>query len=231
MNTMIDYVEETMKEKFDLVKLLNILKKNIKLLLILPAICLVVSAALTFFVMPDKYTASTQILVNMKKSSSDLAFQNVQSSLQSVNTYTEIIKSPRILDKVSREFDGQYSTAELNSFLKVTNQTNSQIITVSVTTGNKSESDKIVNRISKVFAHDMPKIMSVDNVTIPSSAHDNAVKVSPIVSVNLVISIIVGIVLAILIIFLKELLDKRIKTEKDVESQLGLPILGSIQKF
>ena len=231
MNTMIDYVEETMKEKFDLVKLLNILKKNIKLLLILPAICLVVSAALTFFVMPDKYTSSTQILVNMKKSSSDLAFQNVQSSLQSVNTYTEIIKSPRILDKVSREFDGQYSTAELNSFLKVTNQTNSQIITVSVTTGNKSESDKIVNRISKVFAHDMPKIMSVDNVTILSSAHDNAVKVSPIVSVNLVISIIVGIVLAILIIFLKELLDKRIKTEEDVESQLGLPILGSIQKF
>lgn len=231
MNTMIDYVEETMKEKFDLVKLLNILKKNIKLLLILPAICLVVSAALTFFVMPDKYTASTQILVNMKKSSSDLAFQNVQSSLQSVNTYTEIIKSPRILDKVSREFDGQYSTAELNSFLKVTNQTNSQIITVSVTTGNKSESDKIVNKISKVFAHDMPKIMSVDNVAILSSAHDNAVKVSPIVSVNLVISIIVGIVLAILIIFLKELLDKRIKTEEDVESQLGLPILGSIQKF
>ncbi|HDY5745966.1 TPA: Wzz/FepE/Etk N-terminal domain-containing protein [Staphylococcus aureus] len=220
-----------MKEKFDLVKLLNILKKNIKLLLILPAICLVVSAALTFFVMLDKYTASTQILVNMKKSSSDLAFQNVQSSLQSVNTYTEIIKSPRILDKVSREFDGQYSTAELNSFLKVTNQTNSQIITVSVTTGNKSESDKIVNKISKVFAHDMPKIMSVDNVTILSSAHDNAVKVSPIVSVNLVISIIVGIVLAILIIFLKELLDKRIKTEEDVESQLGLPILGSIQKF
>ncbi|HEI7376018.1 TPA: capsule biosynthesis protein CapA, partial [Staphylococcus aureus] len=99
-----------------------------------------------------------------------------------VNTYTEIIKSPRILDKVSREFDGQYSTAELNSFLKVTNQTNSQIITVSVTTGNKSESDKIVNKISKVFAHDMPKIMSVDNVTILSSAHDNAVKVSPIVS-------------------------------------------------
>lgn len=231
MNTMIDYVEETMKEKFDLVKLLNILKKNIKLLLILPAICLVVSAALTFFVMPDKYTASTQILVNMKKSSSDLAFQNVQSSLQSINTYTEIIKSPRILDKVSREFDGQYSTAELNSFFKVTNQTNSQIITVSVTTGNKSESDKIVNRISKVFAHDMPKIMSVDNVTILSSAHDNAVKVSPIVSVNLVISIIVDIVLAILIIFLKELLDKRIKTEEDVESQLGLPILGSIQKF
>lgn len=220
-----------MKEKFDLVKLLNILKKNIKLLVILPAICLVVSAPLTFFVMPDKYTASTQILVNMKKSSSDLAFQNVQSSLQSVNTYTEIIKSPRILDKVAREFDGEYTTTELNSFLKVTNQTNSQIITVSVTTGNKSESEKIVNRISKVFAHDMPKIMSVDNVTILSSAHDNAVKVSPIISVNLVISIIVGIVLAILIIFLKELLDKRIKTEEDVEAQLGLPILGSIQKF
>ena len=57
MNTMIDYVEETMKEKFDLVKLLNILKKNIKLLLILPAICLVVVCGINLFVMPDKYTA------------------------------------------------------------------------------------------------------------------------------------------------------------------------------
>ena len=53
---------------------------------------LVVSAALTFLLCPDKYTASTQILVNMKKSSSDLAFQNVQSSLQSVNTYTKLSK-------------------------------------------------------------------------------------------------------------------------------------------
>ncbi len=73
-----------------------------------------------------------------------------------VNIYGNYQKSKNST-QVSREFDGQYSTAELNSFLKVTNQTNSQIITVSVTTENKSESDKIVNRISKVFAHDMPE--------------------------------------------------------------------------
>lgn len=55
MNIMIDYVEEIMKEKFDLVKLLNILKKNIKLLFILLVICFVVSVVLIFFVMFDKY--------------------------------------------------------------------------------------------------------------------------------------------------------------------------------
>ena len=52
----------------------------------------------------------------------------------------------------------------------------------------------------------MPKIMSVDNVTILSSAHDNAVKVSPIVSVNLVISIIVGIVFSNIDYFLKRII-------------------------
>ncbi|MDN8878247.1 capsule biosynthesis protein CapA, partial [Staphylococcus aureus] len=50
-----------------------------------------------------------------------------------------------------------------------------------------------------------------------SYAHDYAVKVSPLVSVILVIWIFVCFVLAILIIFLKVLLDKRIKTEEDVE--------------
>ena len=35
---------------------------------------------INLFVMPDKYTASTQILVNMKSPQVILAFQNVQSS-------------------------------------------------------------------------------------------------------------------------------------------------------
>ncbi|MBU5845297.1 capsular biosynthesis protein, partial [Vibrio cholerae O1] len=32
-------------------------------------------------------------------------------------------------------------------------------------------------------------------------------------------------------IFFKVIFDKRIKDEEDVEKELGLPVLGSIQKF
>ena len=72
--------------------------------------------------------------------------------------------------------------------------------------------------------------MSVDNVTILSKATGTAHKVSPKVPVNIV-AIILGLLVAILIIILKELLDKRIKTEEDVERELNIPVLGSIQKL
>ena len=56
--------------------------------------------------------------------------------------------------------------------------------------------------------------MSVDNVTILSSAHDNAVKVSPIVSVNLSNQYHCWYCFSNIDYLLKELLDKRIKTEE-----------------
>ena len=56
-------------------------------------------------------------------------------------------------------------------------------------------------------------------------------KVSPKTSVNLIIGLFVGLVLAIFIIALKEMLDKRIKSEEDVERELNVPVLGSIPKL
>ena len=41
----------------------------------------------------------------------------------------------------------------------------------------------------------------------------------------------VGLILALIVIFIKEMIDKRIKTEEDVENELDIPVLGSIQKF
>lgn len=220
-----------MKEKFDLAQILRVLKKNYKLLIITPLTCLIVSTLLTFLVMPTKYSASTQILVNIKQASNDLAYQNVQSSLQSVNTYAEIIKSPRILDKVSKNLDGKYTPQQLNANLSVTNQAESQIINVSVVSGNKNEAVTIVNEITKVFAKDVPKIMNVDNVTILSKADHHVDKVSPKVTINLLLSVMIGLTIALIYSFLTELLDKRVKTETDVETLLELPILGTIQKF
>lgn len=43
--------------------------------------------------------------------------------------------------------------------------------------------------------------------------------------------ILLGLVVALIYIFFKVIFDKRIKDEEDVEKELGLPVLGSIQKF
>lgn len=220
-----------MEETIDLSKLFAILKKNIKYLIILPIAFLVLSMVITFIFMTPKYSASTQVLVNQKEMDSQMMAQEVQSNLQLVNTYTEIIKSPRILDKVSKNLKGRYSSEEISGMLTVSNQAESQILNIAVENKNRETASKVANEIATVFSKDVSKIMNVDNVSILSKADNNGNKVSPKPLINAVVGIFLGIIVALIIIFLKEILDKRIKTEEDVEEILNLPVLGTIRDF
>ncbi|MCC3737057.1 YveK family protein [Staphylococcus hominis] len=219
-----------MENTIEFSRIIQLIKKNLWLIVLLPIIFLLVSAILSFFLIQPKYQASTQVLVNQKKEEKNVAVQEVQGNIQLVNTYSEILKSPRILDKVSKD-DNKYSSEELNEMVNVKTQANSQILNINVTSHDKKESEKIANKIANVFKNDMPEIMNVDNVSILSKANGTSEKISPKISMNLIIGLIAGLALAILIVALKEILDKRIKSEEDVERELEVPVLGSIPKL
>lgn len=165
-----------------------------------------------------------------KRKKSELMAQEVQSNIQLVNTYSEIVKSPRILDEVAKK-NKKYSASEIKSMLTATTQAGSQILNVNIESGSKKDAEKVANDIAKVFSDEMPDIMNVDNVTILSKANGTASKVSPSLIINLAIGLILGLILALIIIILKEIFDKRIRTEEDIERELNIPVLGSIQKI
>lgn len=220
-----------MEETIDLSKLLLILKKNMKYLIILPIVFLALSMVITFVFMTPKYSSSTQVLVNQKETDNQIMAQQVQSNLQLVNTYSEIIKSPRILDKVSKNLKGKYSSNEISGMLTVSNQSESQILNIVVENESREAASKVANEIANVFSKDVSKIMNVDNVSILSKADTKGNQISPQPLVNSVVGIFLGLIVALIIIFLKEILDKRIKTEEDVAEILDLPVLGTIQDF
>lgn len=220
-----------MEKKISMSDLLKALKKNLKLLIILPLIFMFIGGILTYLLMHPKYEATTQLLVNKKETNNEVTSQNIQSDLQLVNTYSEIIKSPRILEKVSDNLDNKYSVKSLQSMLNVNNQKESQILNVSIVSNSKASSVKIANEIAHEFSKEANKIMDIDNISILSKANDNAPQVAPNYSLNIGVSLVLGIFIALIIIIFKELFDRRIKTETDVEEILDLPVLGSIPDF
>jgi len=220
-----------MEETIDLSKLFTILKKNIKYLIILPIVFLALSMVITSVFMTPKYSSSTQVIVNQKETDNQMMAQQVQSNLQLVNTYSEIIKSPRILDKVSKNLKGKYSSKKISGMLTVSNQAESQILNIAVENESREAASKVANEIAKVFSKDVSKIMNVDNVSILSKADTKGNQISPQPLVNSVVGIFLGLIVALIIIFSKEILDKRIKTEEDVSEILDLPVLGTIQDF
>lgn len=95
----------------------------------------------------------------------------------------------------------------------------------------KNDSEHIANTVAQIFSEEVPNIMNVNNVSILSEADDTAKQVAPKTMPNLLLGVVGGFLIALIIIFTKEILDKRIKSEEDVENELNIPVLGSIQKF
>lgn len=219
-----------MENTLDLSKFMNAIKKNWKLIVLLPIILMLISLLVTVFLMKPKYEANTQVLVNQKEKNSELMAQEVQSNIQLVNTYSEILKSPRIIEDVAKK-NSKYSAEDIKGMLTVTTQAESQILNVNVKNGSKKDAEKVANDIANVFSDKMPEIMNVDNVSVLSSAKGTASKVSPNLLLNLAIGLILGLIISLIVVVLKEMFDKRIKTEEDIEKELNIPVLGSIQKL
>lgn len=220
-----------MENSVDLIKIWRIIKRNFNLIIILPIVGLIIGLLCSLILVQPMFQASTQVIVNEKESDSTLQAQQVQSNIQLVNTYAEIATSPRMLEEVSKELDNKYSAKELSGMISTTSETESQILNVAVESANKNDSEKIANVFSEVFSDETPKIMTIDNVSILSKADGTATQTEPKMLVNALLGIVIGLMVAAIVIVLREIFDTRIKNEQDVQDELDIPVLGSIQKF
>ncbi|PTH21344.1 Wzz/FepE/Etk N-terminal domain-containing protein, partial [Staphylococcus arlettae] len=107
-----------MKRAINITEISRIFKNYLLFIIILPLLSLVASIVVTFFLIEDKYVATTQLLINQKENTHQNV-QDIQSNIQLINTYSEIVKSPRILGKVAKELKGQYEADEIKNFLNV----------------------------------------------------------------------------------------------------------------
>ncbi|MGG3689486.1 YveK family protein [Caldifermentibacillus hisashii] len=219
-----------MEETISLKELFETLRKRLSLILLLTFTAAVVTAIFSFFVITPIYQVSTQILVNRSTVGENYNTNEVQTNIQLINTYSGIITSPRILDIVSEELNGKYTTAELKEKVTVQSEDNSQILGVVVEDPNPNEAAKIANKVAEVFQREVVKIMNVDNVNIltPAEVPDDISPVKPKPFLNIAIAIVVGLMAGVGLAFLYEYLDHTLKTEQDIERYLELPVLGVI---
>ncbi|APH03450.1 YveK family protein [Bacillus weihaiensis] len=220
-----------MEETISLKELFLTLKKRLSLIIIIAAIATATSGLVSYFLLTPIYQSSTQILVNQSKN--DQQAYNVgelQTNLQLINTYNVIIKSPAILDKVIEKEELNMSAGALNSLVTVGSEQNSQVVNITVQNEDPKKAAAIANSIATTFKEEIATIMSVDNVSILTTAElgENPAPIKPQPVLNMAIALVVGLMAGVGLAFLLEYLDNTIKNEQDIEKQLGLPVLGAI---
>ncbi|WP_214792352.1 MULTISPECIES: YveK family protein [unclassified Exiguobacterium] len=215
------------EETISIGELFSIVKRSKWLIASLAIIAALIAFLVSSFVISPTYEASTQVLVAPKQGENmPLDNSQIQSSVTLVNTYRVIIQSPAILEQVQENVIG--APDNISNLITVNSEQNSQVINIKVQHTNPVLATDIANEISDVFSKKVPELMSVDNVKVLSNASVPMFPVSPNILLNTAISTVLGLILGVAIAFLKIVLDRRIKTEQDVENILELPVLGSI---
>lgn len=218
--------------EFNINMVLTIIKKNLFSILFWIVLGGIVSSVLTFSFITPKYSSNIDILVNQKVNNEQVQYAAQQADLQVINTYKDVLTKPIILTPVLKEvkridnYQGNLGT--LSNAIKVSNQTNSQVITVTVTDKNAYVAADIANTIGKVFTKKVKKMMQVDNVTIVSSAKVNTKPVSPNKKLYIFVGLVIGLLIGVTIAFIKELTDKTVKDSSFLIDELGLTNIGSV---
>lgn len=222
-----------MEKTINLFDLIKILKKRFILIMSLTALLVGIAAAMSYFVLTPIYQSETQILVNQKldaQQQTQFEAQKLEIDLQLINTYSIIIKSPVILTKVIERLDLNTTPEKLMDQISVTNANSSQVVSVKVKDPDAKQAVEIANTLAEVFKREIPVLMSVDNITILSSAKvsEHPVPIKPNKLLNLLIGGVFGFLLGMAIAFLLEVSNKKIKSEHEVEEILEFPIIGFI---
>lgn len=222
-----------MDENMSIEHIFAVFKKYFAFILTLTLLFGIIILVFTLIFITPKYEAETQILVSQSENRSSFSNLDIETSLQLINTYGDIIQSPIVLNDVIENLELKETGKELAAKINVVTEESSQVINITVTDEQQSRAALIANELSEVFQEKVTEVMSVDNVSVlaPATIENNAAQVSPEPVLNTMIGLFIGAVTGIIIAFLRTYLDRTVKTPEAVEKYLGLPVLGVTTKF
>ncbi|MBC1936760.1 hypothetical protein HCA69_10310 [Listeria grandensis] len=220
------------QKTIELADFLYVLKKWFWLIIIL---C-IVGAASGFVIskefMTPIYESQSQLVIKQEQPKKDTTTTSeTQSNIQLVNTYKIILVSPTVLETVIKNLDLPETTDQLAKQILIENSKDSQVLTVNVLNADRELAKQINQQLIKAATKESDKIMSANNIRVLTEPTENMSPVKPNQTLVIGVGFIVGLLVAISIIVIKETMRQHIRDEKELRSIIKATHLGNINQF
>ncbi len=148
-----------------------------------------------------------------------------------VKTYSNIIKSKKVLNKVISNLNLEYTYQELSRMIKVTNVDDTEIIKISVLSEDEEIPAIIANAIVPVFRNEVKRIYGIENVSVLDKATNNHKPYNVNMIKDNIIYLLIGIFLGSALVFTMYYYDTSVKSAEMIEDKLGLTVIGVVPKI
>ncbi len=219
-----------MEEEISLLDLWKLFLKHFKTIFFTTLLGIIVSVVVTKVFITPQYKSKAELIVNQESNSSQtIQYNDLQTSINLINTYKDIIQSESLLTEVSQKMGGQVTAEVLSESIDVQQSQNSQAFEVSATLPDPKLAQEVVDNVVTSFQETLKGIYGdkISNIYLLSSANYNPVAVSPRTILSALIGMVLGGALSLLVVIVQELSDTTVKNE-DFLNGLGMIKLGEV---
>lgn len=198
-------------------------------ILLAAVLCGALTFGYTYYRIIPMYRATSKIFIASSSSasalltSSDLSWGN-----NTKGDYSQLLKSRALLEQVAENLGSSRSASQLAGMISIGTQTDTHILTISVTSPYPTEAADIANELAKQCRTFLPEVMKLEAPSFYESALVPANKISPSYTRNTLMGAMVGAVICGGFFILLVLLNDSITTPDDLLKYTGGQPLATI---
>ena len=204
--------------------------KKLGIIITLFVVTMLIGNIYTFYLQKPVYQSYSTVVLAGDESSKTTTSSDVTLNKNLISSYTEVVKSRRVLDAVNEEIGYGYDFNQLNSKINVSSVDNVSIIKITATDDEPERAEAIANSTAEHFIPVVAEKYKLNNASIL----DYAIKNDEPSNKNLVKQEIIYIILSLVVslgsAFLAFYFDRSIKTAEQVEQLTKLPVIGKVRK-
>lgn len=193
-------------------------------------LCAVIAFLGTYLLITPTYEASTKLYVNNSNdnSSGSISSGDLSTSRNLVDSYIVILNTPETFREVIEYTGIDRTTNELSKMVSAAAVNSTEIFKVTVTSPDPEEAALIADAIAHVLPNriadtiDGTSARVVESATLPTSPS------SPSYPKNIILGFMIGFILVVAYIVIREIVDTTIREEEDIQQICKYPILASI---
>ena len=214
-------------EYIDLTEFLFKLVERWKLILALALVFGIAVGLYTYFFITPLYRATATIYVLSRRDSA-INMADLQIGTALTSDYIKVFKMWEVHGEVISNLALPYSYSQIQSMLSVVNDTGTRMLDISITSKDPQEAADIANEYARVASQYIADTMATEKPNIMSVARVPANPVSPSMTRNVAIGVLLGIMLGAAIVFIQMQTDDKYKTSEDIKRYTGLVTLAMV---